>query len=57
MNEVRLTNMFDGCDVEKWIVGVVNVPRIVIKEAVERIKDGTISNYIYDPGGACLKKR
>lgn len=32
------------------------VPLFVIKEAVERIKDGTISGYVYDPGGACLKK-
>ncbi len=33
------------------------VPLFVIKEAVERIKEGTISNYRYDPEGACLKKR
>jgi hypothetical protein len=33
------------------------VPLFVIKEAVERIKDGTISGYVYDPQGACLKKR
>ena len=33
------------------------VPLFVIKEAVERIKDGTISSYVYDPQGACLKKR
>ena len=32
------------------------VPLFVIKEAVERIKDGTISGYVYDPGGACLKR-
>jgi len=32
------------------------VPLFVIKEAVERIKDGTISGYVYDPGEACLKK-
>ena len=32
------------------------VPLFVIKEAVERIKDGTISGYVYNPGEACLKK-
>ena len=32
------------------------VPLFVIDEAVEKIKDGTISNYIYDPQGACLKE-
>jgi len=33
------------------------VPLFVIKEAVERIKDGTISGYRYDPQGAKLIKR
>ncbi len=33
------------------------VPLFVIKEAVERIKDGTISSYVYDPQRARLKKR
>lgn len=33
------------------------VPLFVINEAVERIKDGTISDYVYDPQGACLKLR
>jgi len=33
------------------------VPLFVIKEAVERIKDGTISGYIYDPQAARMKKR
>ncbi|MEO9515613.1 MAG: GIY-YIG nuclease family protein [Paracoccaceae bacterium] len=32
------------------------VPLFVIKEAVERIKDGTISGYQYDPQGASLKR-
>lgn len=32
------------------------VPLFVIDEAVEKIKDGTISNHIYDPQGACLKE-
>ena len=31
------------------------VPLFVINEAVERIKDGTISGYVYDPQGASLK--
>ena len=30
------------------------VPLFVIDEAVERIKDGTISSYVYDPNKACL---
>lgn len=33
------------------------VPLFVIDEAVERIKDGTITEYIYDPKTAGLKKR
>ena len=32
------------------------VPLFVIDEAVEKIKDGTISNHRYDPQGACLKQ-
>ena len=32
------------------------VPLFVIKEAVERIKDGTISGYVYDPQRARLKR-
>lgn len=33
------------------------VPLFAIKEAVERIKDGSIANYQYDPGQATLVKR
>ncbi len=33
------------------------VPLFAIKEAVERIKDGTISGYFYDPQSARIKKR
>lgn len=33
------------------------VPLFVINEAVERIRDGTISGYVYDPQGARLKER
>ncbi|MGH1416368.1 MAG: GIY-YIG nuclease family protein [Pelagimonas sp.] len=33
------------------------VPLFVIKEAVERIKDGTISGFRYDPQGAKLTRR
>lgn len=33
------------------------VPLFVINEAVERIKDGTIASYVYDPQGARLKER
>lgn len=32
------------------------VPLFVIDEVVEKIKDGTISGYTYDPQGACLKQ-
>lgn len=32
------------------------VPVFVIDEAVERIKDGSITNYIYDPGSAQLRR-
>lgn len=33
------------------------VPLFVIDEAVNRIKDGTIADYVYDPQEACLKRR
>jgi hypothetical protein len=33
------------------------VPLFMIKEAVEKIKDGTITNYVYDPNEASLKLR
>lgn len=33
------------------------VPRFVVDDAVERIKDGTITGYIYDPRAACLLTR
>ena len=33
------------------------VPLFAIKEAVERIKDGTISSYVYDPNKAALQRR
>jgi hypothetical protein len=33
------------------------VPLFVIREAVDRIKDGTISDYIYDPQDVRLKER
>lgn len=32
------------------------VPLFVINEAVEKIKDGTIARYVYDPNMACLKR-
>jgi len=32
------------------------VPLFVVNEAVERIKDGSITNYVYDPKGARLVK-
>ncbi|MBZ9703239.1 MULTISPECIES: GIY-YIG nuclease family protein [unclassified Mesorhizobium] len=33
------------------------VPLFVVDEAVEKIKDGTITEYVYDPGSASLKRR
>jgi len=33
------------------------VPLFAINEAVEKIKDGTISEYVYDPKQAALIKR
>ncbi len=33
------------------------VPLFVIEEAVERIRDGSIADYVYDPGKARLQKR
>lgn len=33
------------------------VPLFVVDEAVEKIKDGTITEYVYDPGSASLKLR
>lgn len=38
---------------EEWFM----VPFFVIDEAVEKIKDGTITNYIYDPKSARLVAR
>lgn len=38
---------------EEWFM----VPFFVIDEAVERIKDGTITNYVYDPAAARLVER
>lgn len=37
---------------QEWFL----VPLFIIDEAVEKIKDGTISNYCYDPASAQLKK-
>lgn len=37
---------------EEWFL----VPLFVIDEAVERIRDGSITNYVYDPGAAKLVK-
>lgn len=33
------------------------VPRFAVDEAVEKIKDGTITNYVYDPKSARLRER
>lgn len=38
--------------VREWFL----VPNFVIEEAIERIKDGTIADYIYDPEQAALVK-
>jgi hypothetical protein len=52
--EIEITDRFGRPVVPKeWFL----VPLFAIKEAVERIKDGTISKYAYDPSTACLKLR
>jgi hypothetical protein len=33
------------------------VPLFIVDEVVERIKDGTITHYTYDPGSASLVRR
>jgi len=33
------------------------VPLFVIDEAIEKFKNGTIGDYVYDPNGACLARR
>ena len=51
--EIEITDRFGRPVVPReWFL----VPLFVIKEAVERIKDGTISGYRYDPQGALLHK-
>jgi hypothetical protein len=32
------------------------VPLFVVDEAVDKIKNGTIADYIYDPHTACLRR-
>lgn len=52
--EIEVTDRFGRPVVPReWFL----VPLFAIKEAVERIKDGTISNYAYDPQTARLTER
>jgi len=52
--EIEIMDRFGRAVVPReWFL----VPLFVIDEAVERIKDGTISGYVYDPQAASLKQR
>jgi hypothetical protein len=49
---ITLTDRFDNPVVPReWFL----VPLFVIDEAIERIKDGTKTSYVYDPATASLK--
>lgn len=51
--DIEITDRFGNPVVPReWFL----VPLFVIDDAVEKIKDGTISNHIYDPHSACLRK-
>jgi hypothetical protein len=41
------------CRPQEWFL----LPFFVVDEAVERIKDGTITHYLYDPKTASLVRR
>jgi hypothetical protein len=50
--QITLTDRFGNPVVPReWFL----VPLFVIDEAIERIKDGTIASYAYDPATASLK--
>ncbi|RWP56536.1 MAG: GIY-YIG nuclease family protein [Mesorhizobium sp.] len=52
--EIRIKDRFGRPVVPReWFL----VPLFVVDEAVEKIKDGTITNFVYDPGSASLKRR
>jgi hypothetical protein len=52
--QITLTDRFGNPVVPReWFL----VPLFVIDEAIERIKDGTIASYAYDPATASLVKR
>jgi hypothetical protein len=52
--EIKILDRFGNPIVPReWFM----VPLVAIDEAVEKIKDGTITNYIYDPTSARLRKR
>ena len=49
---VEVRDRFDNAVVPReWFL----VPLPVIDQAVEKIQDGTITGYVYDPQGSCLK--
>lgn len=51
--DIEITDRFGSPVVPReWFV----VPIFVIDEVIERIKDGTISNYVYDQSSATLKQ-
>lgn len=52
--EVEIKDRFDQPIVPKeWFL----VPLFAVDEAVDRIKDGTITDYVYDPKTACMVPR
>lgn len=51
--DIKIKDRFENPVVPReWFL----VPLFAVDEAVERIKDGTISKYVYDPQGACMKR-
>lgn len=52
--KIMLTDRFGNpVSPREWFL----VPLFVIDEAIERIKDGTITDYRYEPANACLVRR
>ena len=50
---IEIKDRFDNPVIPReWFL----VPLFVADEVIEKIKDGTISNYIYDPDSASLEK-
>ena len=51
--DIELRDRFDNpVKPREWFL----VPLFVVNEVVERIKNGTVTQYVYDPTAACLVK-